>query len=259
MSLILLSDQEIVAMRRAGAHAAQTLDTVQNRLRPGVTTLEINRWVHEDTVSRGGQPSQLGYHGFPASVCTSVNNVVCHGVPSSSVKLYDGDIVNVDVTTCLDGFHGDTSRTFLVGQPSSEACHVVEVARRCLVYGMAAVRPGARLGDIGAAIVALATREGCSVVRDYCGHGIGRKMHLPPRIHHTGRRGTGLRIRAGMVFTIEPMINLGGPDTLVMEDRWTVVTSDGSWSAQFEHTILVTNNGCEVLTPSATSKIGESA
>lgn len=235
-------------MRRVGAHAAQTLDTVGQRLVAGTTTEEINRWIHDDTVSRGGRPSQLGYHGFPASVCTSVNDVVCHGIPSSSVSLVSGDIVNIDVTTCLDGHHGDTSRTFLIGDPSPDAIHVVTVAEQCLLRAIEQVRPGARLGDIGAAIVQWATRENCSVVRDYCGHGIGRRMHLPPQVHHVGKKGTGIRLRAGMAFTIEPMVNSGGPETVLLDDGWTVVTKDGSLSAQFEHTILVTRSGCEILT-----------
>ncbi len=235
-------------MRAAGRVAAATLAVVGARLRPGVTTGDIDAWVREDTRRRGGRPSQLGYHGFPAAVCTSRNHVVCHGVPSKDEILGEGDIINVDVTTDLDGFHGDTSRTFLIGETSPDARHVVDVSRRCLAAGVAVVREGARLGDIGAAIEELARAEGCSVVREYGGHGIGRVMHAPPHVAHTGLRGSGLRLKAGMAFTIEPMINLGGADVVTLADRWTVVTRDGSLSAQFEHTVLVTKTGCEVLT-----------
>jgi methionyl aminopeptidase len=181
-------------------------------------------------------------------VCTSRNAVVCHGIPSPRERLSDGDIINVDVTTELDGFHGDTSATLFVGAPSAEARHVVETARRCRDAGIAEVRAGARLGDIGAAIVELATREGCSVVREFGGHGIGRAMHEPPMVSHVGQRGAGLRLREGMAITIEPMINLGGPDVRQLDDGWTIVTADGSLSAQFEHTVLVTRGGCEILT-----------
>jgi methionyl aminopeptidase len=248
MSIALFGTKEQAALRRAGQAAAATLAHVAARLAPGVTTADIDQWVREDTARRGGTPSQLGYHGFPAAVCTSRNHVVCHGVPRRDERLGPGDIINVDVTTCLDGFHGDTSATFLIGETTPEARHVVEVARRCRDAGVAVVREGARLGDIGAAISELAKREGCSVVRDFCGHGIGRTMHAPPQVSHYGVRNTGLRLRAGMAFTIEPMVNLGGPEVRILDDKWTVVTLDGSLSAQFEHTVLVTRDGCEVLT-----------
>src|SRR6185369_5720242 len=194
-----------------------------------------------------GRPSQLGYQGFPAAVCTSRNHVVCHGIPSPTEFLEEGDIVNVDVTTELDGFHGDCSKTFVIGEASAEARRLVEVARRCRDAGVAEVREGARLGDIGAAIEELARQEGCSIVVDYGGHGIGRKMHAPPHVAHVGRRGTGLRLRAGMAFTIEPMVNLGAAAVRLLDDDWTVVTADGALSAQFEHTVLVTTSGCEIL------------
>lgn len=235
-------------MRRAGRAAAATLALVGQRLAPGVTTSDIDAWVRQDTLRRGGRPSQLGYQGFPAAVCTSKNEVVCHGIPSTETVLEPGDILNVDVTTELDGYHGDTSRTFVVGEPSPEAAHVVSVAERCRDAGIAAVRDGARLGDIGAAICELAAREGCSVVKDFGGHGIGRRMHMPPHVSHVGVAGTGLRLKAGMAITIEPMINLGGPDVRVLDDEWTVVTVDGRLSAQFEHTVIVTKRGCEILT-----------
>jgi methionyl aminopeptidase len=244
----ILGPGEIAKMRRAGAAAAATLARVGERLGAGVTTAQIDRWVRDHTRELGATPSQLGYQGFPAAVCTSRNQVVCHGIPRSDEVLEPGDIVNVDVTTCLDGYHGDTSATFAIGAPSPEATHVVSVARRCLEAGIGAVREGARLGDVGAAIHELATREGCSVVREFGGHGIGRRMHMEPHVPHFGQPGTGARLRAGMCFTVEPMINLGGATVRVLEDGWTVVTADGSLSAQFEHTVLVTSNGAEVLT-----------
>jgi methionyl aminopeptidase len=248
MAVEIYAGREIDALRRAGRAAAATLVHVGERLRAGIATAQIDRWVREHTAVLGGKPSQLGYKGFPAAVCTSKNEVVCHGIPSERVRLRDGDIVNVDVTTDLDGFHGDTSATFLVGEVSAEARHVVEVARRCRDAGVAVVRDGARLGDVGAAIEELARAEGCTVVREFGGHGIGRKMHMPPHVSHVGTRGAGMRLRAGMVFTIEPMVNLGRADVRVLDDGWTVVTEDGSLSAQFEHTVLVTKNGAEVLT-----------
>jgi methionyl aminopeptidase len=248
MALDLLGSSEAAAMRRAGRAAAATLAAVAARIAPGVSTADIDAWVREDTRRRGGRPSQLGFEGFPAAVCTSRNAVVCHGIPSRQDRLALGDIINIDVTTELHGFHGDTSATFFVGVPSAEARHVVETARRCRDVGIAAVRAGARLGDIGAVIQELATREGCSVVRELGGHGIGRAMHEPPHFPYVGPRGTGLRLREGMAITIEPMINLGGPDVRQLDDGWTIVTADGSLSAQFEHTVLVTRDGCEILT-----------
>lgn len=253
MAIEIQDARGIARLRAAGRVAAATLATVGAKLRAGVRTSQIDAWVREDTAARGGRPSQLGYHGFPAAVCTSRNSVVCHGIPRSDERLENGDIVNVDVTTCLDGFHGDTSATFVIGEPARatpEARHVVDVARRARDAGIAVVREGARLGDIGAAIVELAKREGCTVVRDYGGHGIGRRMHEDPHVPHVGTAGTGPRLRAGMVFTVEPMVNLGGPEVRLLDDGWTVVTADGSLSAQFEHTVLVTTKGFEILTPS---------
>jgi methionyl aminopeptidase len=245
----ILGPVEVAAMRRAGRAAAATLTAVAARLAAGVATADIDVWVRDDTRRRGGRPSQLGFHGFPAAVCTSRNDVVCHGIPSRREWLADGDIINVDVTTELDGYHGDTSATLFVGVPGPEARHVVETARRCRDAGIAEVRGGARLGDIGAAIEEVAARAGCSVVRELGGHGIGRLMHAPPTIAHVGPRGAGLRLRAGMAITIEPMINLGRPEVRQLVDGWTIVTADGSLSAQFEHTVLVTREGCEILTP----------
>lgn len=251
MAIKLHDARAIERLRVASRAAAETLALVGSRITPGISTADIDAWVREDTKRRGGIPSQLGYHGFPGAVCTSRNSVVCHGIPRREDVLAAGDIVNVDVTTKLDGFHGDTSATFVVGgeaAASAEALHVVEVARRCRDAGIAVVRDGARLGDIGAAIDALARREGCSVVRDFGGHGIGREMHCDPHVDHTGIKGTGLRLKAGMAITIEPMINLGSREIRTLGDGWTVVTADGRLSAQFEHTIVVTHDGAEILT-----------
>ena len=238
----------LVAMRRVGRLAAATLSHVRARLRPGVSTGDIDRWVRAYTAERGARCSQLGYHGFPAGVCTSRNEVVCHGIPRNDEVLAAGDIINVDVTSELDGWHGDTSMTFCIGAVSAEARHLVESAERALEAGIAAVRAGAHLGDIGAAISELARAAGCGVVTEWGGHGIGREMHLPPHVSHVGVRGEGLVLREGMTFTIEPMLTLGAPETRTLDDEWTVVTRDGRWSAQFEHTVLVTRRGCEVLT-----------
>jgi methionyl aminopeptidase len=248
VSVEILGTPEIVAMRKAGAAAAATLAFVGARLRAGISTSDIDRWVREHTARLGGRPSQLGYKGFPAAVCTSRNYVVCHGIPSRHEVLRPGDIINVDVTTCIDGFHGDTSATLAIGRVSSDAQHVLDMARRCRDAGILVVREGARLGDVGAAIEELAHREGCSVVREFGGHGIGRRMHMEPHVSHVGPRGSGLRLRAGMVFTVEPMINLGRAEVRVLDDGWSVVTADGALSAQFEHTVLVTRDGFEILT-----------
>jgi len=246
----IMSPKDLEKMRAACSLAADTLVMVGEHLRAGMTTDDINTLVHEYTLAHGARPSPLNYHGFPKSVCTSINEVVCHGIPSSRVLL-EGDIINVDVTSFLpakDGFHGDTSATFYVGEASPEAKKVVEVARRSLELGIAEVRDNARLGDIGAAIQEYAESQGCSVVRDYVGHGIGRQFHTAPQVPHYGTRGAGKRVKAGMVFTIEPMINLGKYACEVLDDNWTVLTVDRSLSAQFEHTIVVTQHGCEVLT-----------
>ena len=240
----------LARMREACQLAADTLVMVGRHLKPGMTTDDINTLVHDYTIKQGAWPSPLNYNGFPKSVCTSVNEVVCHGIPGNRV-LHDGDIINVDVTSYLpakNGFHGDTSATFYVGTPSEGAKKVTEVARHCLELGIAEVKEGARIGDIGAAIYTYAKGQGCEVVRDYVGHGIGREFHTAPQVPHYGTRGTGKRLKAGMVFTIEPMINLGDYKCELMDDEWTVLTEDRSLSAQFEHTIVVTKTGCEVLT-----------
>jgi methionyl aminopeptidase len=239
--------REIELMREVGRLAAETLCDVGEMIRPGITTEDIDRFVHEDTIRRGARPAPLNYKGFPKSVCTSINEVVCHGIPSGR-SLNEGDIINVDVTHIYKGYHGDTSATFYVGSPTEEAKRVTEVARRCLEVGIAEVKPGGRLGDVGAAIQELAESHGCSVVRDFVGHGIGRVFHDEPKVSHVGTRGRGVRLKSGMTFTIEPMINLGGWEVRILDDEWTAVTADGSLSAQFEHTVLVTDAGCEVLT-----------
>jgi methionyl aminopeptidase len=249
-SVKILSKREIQRMREVGELAARTLCHVGGLLEPGMTTEDINTIVHDYTLAAGARPAPLNYKGFPKSVCTSLNHVVCHGIPGPQ-KLRDGDIINVDVTSVLpavNGWFGDTSATFYIGKPTALARHVVEVARQSLELGMAVVRPGARIGDIGHAIQTFAESKGCSVVRTYTGHGIHRVFHDSPSVPHYGRPGTGTMLRKGMCFTIEPMINLGHWAVDHLDDDWTVVTSDGSLSAQFEHTIVVTSDGCEVLT-----------
>jgi methionyl aminopeptidase len=251
VSIEIFSEAEIAKLRRAGAIAAATLAHVGERLCAGITTADIDTWVREDTARRGAKPSQLGYHGFPHAVCVSRNQVVCHGMPSVRERLEDGDIVNVDVTSHVAGFHGDCSATFKIGAVSAEAERLVDATRRARDAGIAVVRAGAHLGDVGAAIAELARAEGFSVVTNYGGHGIGRKMHADPHVPHVAAKGSGMRLRAGMAFTIEPMLNIGGSAVTLLPDDWTVVTADGSLSAQFEHTVVVTADGCEVTTSNA--------
>lgn len=248
MAIEILSPSEIERMRRAGRVAAETLAFVGSQLRPGMSTAEIDRFVREDTARRGGRPSQLGYKGFPAAVCTSRNDVVCHGIPSPREFLEPGDIINIDVTTNVDGYHGDTSAMFIIGEASPEARRLVDVARRCRDTGIAVIRDGARLGDIGAAIEELARKEGVGVVTEVGGHGIGRTMHAEPHVAHVGERGTGRRLKAGMAITVEPMVNLGSAAVRSLDDGWTIVTADGSLSAQWEHTVVVTRDGYELMT-----------
>lgn len=240
-------------MRESCRLAAECLVMVGDHLRAGMTTEQINTLVHEWIVAQDAYPSPLNYGTppFPKSVCTSVNECVCHGIPSPSHVLKEGDIVNVDVTTYFPreyGFHGDTSATFYIGEPSEEAKLVTETARWCLELGIRAVKEGARIRDIGKAIQDYAEEVGCSVVRDFVGHGVGREFHMPPQIPHYYDPRAGKRLRRGMVFTIEPMINAGDYHTEILSDRWTVVTRDRRLSAQFEHTIVVTRDGVEVLT-----------
>lgn len=240
---------EIAAMRQACKLAARTLQLAGQMVAPGISTEDINEFVHEHTLSQGAIPAPLNYHGFPKSVCTSVNEVVCHGIPSRSHILKDGDIINIDVTTILDGFHGDTSRTYVVGAASPETRKLVDVTLECLRRGIAQVRPNGRVRDIGGAIQDYAESFGYGVVREYVGHGVGRVFHEAPQIPHYRSKGANPRLRSGMIFTIEPMINLGTYETILDSfDGWTVRTADGKLSAQFEHTILVTEEGHDVLT-----------
>lgn len=246
--IILMSSREIEKMRQAGRMAAELLDYLEPMVQPGVNTLELNDAAEAWTQARGAKSAPLGYHGFPKSICTSVNEVVCHGIPNAKQILKEGDIINIDVTPLLDGYHGDTSRTFFVGEPSPLARRLVEVTEECMWRGIRAVKPGARIGDIGAAIQEYAEAQGFSVVRDFVGHGVGRIFHAAPQIPHYGTSGKGKKLRSGMVFTIEPMINEGTWEVEVLADKWTAVTKDRKLSAQFEHTIVVTEGGVEVLT-----------
>ncbi len=247
-SITLLSGREIEQMRKAGQMAAELLAYLEPLVKPGTTTLEINDAAEEWTQKRGAKSAPLGYHGFPKSLCTSVNEVVCHGIPNAKQVLKDGDIINIDVTPILDGFHGDTSRTYFVGTPSPVAKRLVEVTEECLMRGIAQVRPGARIGDIGAAIQEYAEAEGFSVVRDFVGHGVGRIFHTAPQVPHYGKAGKGRKLRRGMVFTIEPMLNEGAHDVEVLDDGWTAITKDHKLSAQFEHTLVVSEDGADILT-----------
>lgn len=246
----IISPKHLKEMRKACYLAADTLEMIGPHIKAGITTEDINTIVHEYTLMANARPAPLNYRGFPKSVCTSINNVVCHGIPDGTV-LKDGDIINVDVTSVLPakgGWYGDTSATFYVGEPDARARHVTEVAKKSLEIGIALVKPGNRLGDIGAAIQSFAEQQGCSVVRSYTGHGIGREFHMEPSVPHVGRAGTGVRLKRGMTFTIEPMVNLGGHEIDHLDDGWTVITADGSLSAQFEHTLTVTADGVEILT-----------
>ncbi len=240
--------KDIEGIRKAGRLAVDTLRLAESEIRPGITTDDINMLVHKFTIKNDAVPGPLNYRGFPKSVCVSVNEVVCHGIPGKRV-LKDGDIVNVDVTPVLDGYYADANKTFFVGTPDSDARNIVRVACESLKKGISMVRPGNRIGDIGWAIQRYAEGEGCSVVREFIGHGVGFAFHESPQVPHYGRKGEGIILVPGMVFTIEPMINLGKRYLSVLEDKWTTVTRDGSLSAQFEQTFLVTDNGCESLTP----------
>lgn len=240
--------EEIEIMRKSCQLAAETLDFIEPYILPGVSTESLNALIHEFILDHGAYPSTLNYHGFPKSCCTSLNEVICHGIPSEKDILKDGDILNIDVTTKLNGFHGDTNRTYLIGNVSPEVKKLVEITYKCLEKSIQIVKPGAYLGDIGAVIQRIAHSNGFSVVREYCGHGIGREFHEDPQVLHYGKKGTGLRLEKGMTFTIEPMINLGTRHCKLLKDGWTVITRDKKPSAQFEHTILVTDAGAEILT-----------
>ena len=234
-------------MRRAGRLAAEVLDMITPHVLPGATTGELDRLCHDFILAHRAVPAPLNYRGFPKSICTSINHVVCHGIPSDKT-LRDGDIVNIDITVILDGWHGDTSRMFPVGKVGVKARKLMDITYEALMRGIAVVRPGATVGDIGHAIQSFVEPERYSVVRDFCGHGLGRVFHAPPSILHFGNPGEGPTLREGMFFTIEPMINAGRYETKILSDGWTAVTKDRSLSAQFEHSVGVTADGCEIFT-----------
>jgi methionyl aminopeptidase len=248
MAIEIKTAADIERMRVAGRLAAEVLEMIAPHVVAGVTTEELDRICHQHIVEvQRAIPAPLNYHGFPKSICSSVNHQVCHGIPGPK-KLKDGDIVNLDITVIKDGFHGDTSQMFFVGEPNQRARHVTRIARECLYLAIRMVRPGVRLGDLGAAIQQYAEASGCSIVREYCGHGIGRAFHEDPQVLHYGTPGTGIELEPGMTFTIEPMVNAGKRHVKLLPDNWTVVTKDRSPSAQWEHTLVVTGGGCEVLT-----------
>ena len=260
MSFSLKSDADIEKMREAGRLAAEVLALMNQHVRPGVTTEELDRIAHDHIVNvQKAIPANVGYRGFPKTLCTSVNHVVCHGIPSPGKALKDGDIVNIDVTVIKDGWHGDTSRMYFAGKPPVLAKRLVDTTYEAMMLGIRQVRPGATLGDVGHAIQKHAEAAGYSVVREYCGHGIGRIYHEDPQVLHYGKPGTGMELVAGMTFTIEPMINAGRRDVRVLPDGWTVVTKDQSLSAQWEHTVLVTDSGYEVLTLGAAAALPAAA
>ena len=249
MNVTTKTPEQIERMRVAGRLAAEVLQVVAPHVKPGVSTAELDRICHDHIVNvQKAIPANVGYKGFPATVCTSVNNVICHGIPSESKILKDGDIINIDVTVIKDGWHGDTSRMFIAGKPSVKAQRLVDVTRAAMFQAIRVVRPGATLGDIGHAIQKFVEAERFSVVREYCGHGIGQIYHEDPQVLHYGQPGTGLRLEKGMTFTIEPMVNEGQRHTKLLNDGWTVVTRDKSLSAQWEHTVAVTDDGVEILT-----------
>lgn len=243
--------EDVEGMRKAGRLAAEVLDFITPHVEPGVTTGHLDKLCADYTEKKGAISAPLNYRGFPRSICTSINHVVCHGIPDDEKKLRNGDIINIDVTVIVDGWHGDSSRMFLVGDKISvKAQKLVDITYECMMRGIEVVRPGATLGDIGHAIQTLAESQRFSVVRDFCGHGLGRIFHEPPSVLHYGKPGTGLELREGMFFTVEPMINVGRYDVKILHDGWTAVTKDRSLSAQFEHSICVTKDGYEIFTES---------
>lgn len=249
MKVTIKTADEIAKMRVAGRLAAQTLEMIEPHVQPGITTAELNDICHEYmTKELDCIPAPLNYRGFPKSICTSVNHVICHGIPTDKKKLKDGDIVNLDITVIKDGYHGDTSKMFFIGKKSIAAERLVSITQECMYRGIRVVRPGSRLGDIGAAIQQHAESNHYSVVREYCGHGIGLVFHEEPQVMHYGKAGTGMELKEGMIFTIEPMINQGTRHCKLLPDGWTVVTKDHKLSAQWEHTVLVTSEGFEILT-----------
>lgn len=245
--IVLHTEADFQGLRAAGKLAAETLDMITEYVRPGVTTGELDTIIHEFTLKNNATPATLGYRSYPKSSCISINHVVCHGIPGDR-KLLDGDILNIDVTCILDGWYGDTSRMYIAGKAPKKAEKLIDVTYDCMMAGIEQVRPGATLGDIGHAIQVLAEKNRYSVVEDFCGHGIGRTFHSAPNVLHYGEPGTGLELKAGMVFTIEPMINIGKPEVKILEDGWTAVTRDRSLTAQFEHMLGVTENGYEIFT-----------
>ncbi len=248
MAIQIKTTEEIEKMRVAGRLAADVLHMITEHVKPGATTQELNDICHDYIVNeQQAIPAPLNYHGFPRSICTSVNHQVCHGIPSDK-RLKDGDMVNIDITVIKDGYHGDTSKMFMVGSPSIIASRIARISHECMKLGIEMVKPGVQLGDIGYAIQKHAESNNCSVVREYCGHGIGKEFHEEPQVLHYGKPGTGIVLETGMTFTIEPMINVGKRHVKLLPDGWTVITKDRSLSAQWEHTILVTDNGYEVLT-----------
>ena len=250
MPVTIKTPEQIEKMRVAGRLAAEVLEMIAPHVKPGVSTEELDRLCY-DYITNAQQaiPANVGYKGFPKTICTSVNHVICHGIPSPAKVLKDGDIVNIDVTVIKDGWHGDTSRMYYVGKPDVRAQRLCTVTLEAMLLGIEQVRPGATLGDIGAAIQKHVEGNGFSVVREYCGHGIGQIYHEDPQVLHYGHRGVGLRLEKGMTFTVEPMVNAGKPGTRLLPDGWTVVTRDHSLSAQWEHTVTVTDDGVEILTP----------
>ena len=243
---IIKTEEQIAGIRRACQLSREILDRLEALITPGITTDTINTWVHEYTIAHGAIPAPLHYNGYPKSVCTSINEVICHGIPEERV-LVDGDILNVDVTCILDGYYGDTSRMYLIGDPSTQARELVRVARECMYLGIEEVRPFNRVGDIGYTIEQYARKFGYSVVQDFGGHGVGVEFHEEPFIQHYGEKDSGMILIPNMVFTIEPMINVGSYECRVLDDNWTAVTEDGSLSAQWEHTVRVTEKGVEIL------------
>ena len=250
-SIKLHGEDAFEGMRKAGLLAAETLDFITPHVKPGVTTGELDKLCHEFIVDHGGVPAPLGYRGFPKSICTSINHVVCHGIPGDRV-LKDGDIMNIDVTPTVDGWHGDHSRMFFVGKVPVKARRLCDITFEAMWRGIEAVKPGATLGDIGHAIQSFVESERCSVVRDFCGHGLGKVFHDAPNILHYGQPHSGAELKPGMFFTIEPMVNLGRYDVKILSDGWTAVTRDRSLSAQFEHSLAVTEDGYEIFTASPT-------
>jgi methionyl aminopeptidase len=250
MAVTVKTPEQIEKMRISGRLAAEVLEMIAPHVKAGVTTEDLDEICHDYIVDvQKAIPANVGYKGFPKTICTSVNHVICHGIPTPSKTLKDGDIVNIDVTVIKDGWHGDTSRMYLVGKPDVRAQRLCTVSYEAMLLGIEQVRPGATLGDIGHAIQKHVESNGFSVVREYCGHGIGRIYHEDPQVLHYGQAGTGLRLEKGMTFTVEPMVNAGRPHTRLLPDGWTVVTKDHSLSAQWEHTIAVTDHGFEILTP----------